>query len=183
MEATMKYFTIKQRTIAAEKLSNDYEQGWDLFLKYEKALKNIVRVNDFAYNLLTITRTHIFKEKTALKEDISLVEISPEELGLANGELIEMKKIIGKAQELGFKACPFEIGPEIILQGLNEENKYKIIGMDPVGIGHPYERHGGFEDVFIATRYELTSLWAHNPSWHSSKGLVVDANMKFIFAV
>ncbi|CCE11493.1 conserved hypothetical protein [Bradyrhizobium sp. STM 3843] len=66
------------------------------------------------------------------KADVQLVAVSGTELGF-KGETAPLKDIYLRAQRLGFRLAPAEIGPQLRLQYMDQPiGEFLIIGMEPI---------------------------------------------------
>lgn len=119
------------------------------------------RIGDWANNILGQPG---FKAATEEKEaDLAVVSVA--ELGFPNGATRE--NIYRKAQELGLKLCPPEVGPQLRLQYPNQpKDEWLLIGMEPITVS------GGFLRVFDVARGD-DGLWLGSDGypdsfWHGS---------------
>lgn len=78
--------------------------------------------------------------------EIELVKITVGNLGFENGA--QRNQIYERAQELGLKLCPAEVGPQLRLQYKNQEPGEEIfVGMEPI------RASDGFPNIFSVICY------------------------------
>jgi len=95
---------------------------------FRKALKAIgCKIGDWANDILGKSAF-----SAASKEaELELVRVSVKELGFKKGAT--RQEIYQRAQELGLKICPNEVGPQLRLQYENQPNgEWIVVAMEPI---------------------------------------------------
>lgn len=110
--------------------------------------------------------------KAATKEsELELVRVTVGEFGFINGAT--RQQIYQRAQELGLKTCPNEVGPQLRLQYKDQPNgEWIIIAMWPIA-----DSDGNFK--LLNVRHNDDGLWLSSNC--SSAGYVWNSDNVFIF--
>lgn len=97
---------------------------------FRKALKaSGFKIGDWANDILG---KPAFKAATK-ESELELVRVTVGELGFKNGAT--RQEIYQRAQELGLKICPNEVGPQLRLQYKDQPNdEWVIIAMEPITV-------------------------------------------------
>jgi hypothetical protein len=97
---------------------------------FRKALKaSGFRIGDYANDILGKPAFIAAVKET----EMELVKASVGELGFKNGA--NQQEIYQKAQELGLKLCPNEVGPQLRLQYPDQPNgEWLVIAMEPIAV-------------------------------------------------
>jgi len=103
----------------------------DDFRKAFKASGN--RIGDYANDILGKPAF----SAAAKESELELVKVSVKELGFKNGAT--RQEIYQRAQELGLKICPNEVGPQLRLQYENQPNgEWVLVAMEPISDSDGY---------------------------------------------
>lgn len=107
------------------------------------------RIGDWASDVLASPTLTLASER----KEINLVKATPRDLGFREGSYRE--DIYKKAQELGLKICPLEIGPQLRLQYIDQPKMESLqIAMETQtdSVGHPSQFrvvHGGDDFLWL----------------------------------
>lgn len=118
---------------------------------------------------------HMMQQMSPLSgsQSINLVSFTVEQLGFPSGATYAQIK--SKAQELGLKLCPPQVGPELRLQYTDQPNsEYLRIAMDP--IPDPF----GDPSLFRVHRYDDGAPWLLNGFGHG--GYQWYGDRRFVFS-
>ncbi len=104
-------------------------------------------------------------------EPINLVSFTVEQLGFSGGATYaEIKE---KAQQLGLKLCPPQVGPELRLQYTDQPNgEYLLIAMDPMPVA------GGYLALFYVNQLDSVSRLSNSYGYLDHKW---NSNDRFVF--